>query len=119
MNMNRFLFKAKSFDSGELVQGCYYQFMKNPSEIFEEATQLRAKKKCLENEVLQLNEEYNEKIKDYRIASVCMVLNFVRSNRLRINSREIDTLLCHCQNKLVGNIDGVELDLDDHFFVKR
>lgn len=35
MNMNRFLFKAKSFDSGEWVQGCYYQFMKKHF-IFEE-----------------------------------------------------------------------------------
>lgn len=93
--------------------------MKNPNEMFEEAIQLRAKMKCLQNDILQLNEEYNEKIKDYRIASVDRVLDFARSNRLRINSREIDTLLCHCQNKLAGNIDGVELDLDDHFFVKR
>lgn len=93
--------------------------MQNPNEMFEEAIQLRAKMKCLQNDILQLNEEYNEKIKDYRIASVDRVLDFMRSNRLRISSREIDTLLCHCQNKLAGNIDGVELDLDDHFFVKR
>lgn len=50
----------------------------------------------------------------YRRESVCRVLDYVRDKARNgdIDGREIDTLLCHCQNKLNGNIDGTELEFD-------
>lgn len=39
------------------------------------------------------------------------VLDYIRVAKIT-EAKELDTLLCHCQNKLAGNIDGTELTLD-------
>ena len=49
---------------------------------------------------------------EYRIESVNRVLDFIRNEYRAGRICDIETLLCHCQNKLNGNIDGIELDLD-------
>lgn len=46
----------------------------------------------------------------YRIKSVDRVLSYVRMKGIT-DKKELDLLLCHCQNKLNGNIDGNELNL--------
>ena len=51
---------------------------------------------------------------EYRIESVNRVLNFIRNEYRAGRICDIEKLLCHCQNKLNGNIDGIELDLDGH-----
>ena len=51
---------------------------------------------------------------EYRIESVNMVLDFIRNEYRAGRICDVETLLCHCQNKLNGNIDGIELDLDGH-----
>lgn len=51
---------------------------------------------------------------EYRIESVNRVLDFIRNEYRSGRICDIETLLCHCQNKLNGNIDGIELDLDGH-----
>lgn len=48
----------------------------------------------------------------YRLKSVDRVLDFIRSEYRQGRLCNLDTLLCHCQNKLNGNIDGIELTLD-------
>lgn len=50
----------------------------------------------------------------YRIESVNRVLDFIRIEYRAGRICNLDTLLCHCQNKLNGNIDGTELSLDEH-----
>lgn len=55
---------------------------------------------------------YAELIAIYRIESVSRVLDFIRSEYGAGRICELETLLCHCQNKLNGNIDGTELTLD-------
>lgn len=50
----------------------------------------------------------------YRLESVDMVLDFIRNEYRAGRICDLETLLCHCQNKLNGNIDGTELDLDEH-----
>ena len=50
----------------------------------------------------------------YRIASVNRILNFVRSEYRAGRICNLETLLCHCQNKIHGNIDCIELDLAHH-----
>ena len=51
---------------------------------------------------------------EYRIESVNRVLDFIRNEYRSGRICDIETLLCHCQTKLNGNIDGIELDLDGH-----
>lgn len=48
----------------------------------------------------------------YRLKSVDRVLDFIRSEYRQGRLCNLDVLLCHCQNKLNGNIDGIELTLD-------
>ena len=63
-----------------------------------------------EKEIETIRNTYNKLIVDYRIKSVYRVLDYIRTKKITDN-KELDTLLCHCQNKLNGNIDGTELDL--------
>ena len=55
---------------------------------------------------------YAELIAIYRIESVNRVLDFIRDEYRAERICDLETLLCHCQNKLIGNIDGTELTLD-------
>lgn len=48
----------------------------------------------------------------YRADSVDRVLDFIRSEYRQGRLCNLEILLCHCQNKLNGNIDGTELTLD-------
>lgn len=48
----------------------------------------------------------------YRLKSVDRVLDFIRSEYRADRICDLEALLCHCQNKLNGNIDGTELTLD-------
>lgn len=50
----------------------------------------------------------------YRLESVDRVLDFIRDEYRAGRICDLEALLCHCQNKLNGNIDGTELDLDEH-----
>ena len=63
-----------------------------------------------EHEIESIRIAYNKMIVKYRIKSVCRVLDYIRATKIT-DAKELDTLLCHCQNKLAGNIDGTELEL--------
>ena len=65
-----------------------------------------------EKEIADIRLDYNSKIVKYRMESVNRVLDFIRSEYVAGRICDLETLLCHCQNKLNGNIDGIELDLD-------
>lgn len=67
-----------------------------------------------EKEIVDIRLTYNSKIAKYRIESVNRVLDFIRSEYRVGRVCDLEVLLCHCQNKLNGNIDGIELDLDEH-----
>ena len=67
-----------------------------------------------EKEIADIRLDYNSKIVKYRKESVNRVLDFIRSEYRADRICNLETLLCHCQNKLSGNIDGTELDLDGH-----
>lgn len=66
--------------------------------------------KSLKKEIEIIEKEYNKMVIDYRLKSVDRVLEYIRRTEIT-DEKELDTLLCHCQNKLNGNIDGTELDL--------
>ena len=63
-----------------------------------------------EEEIETIRNAYKKLIIKYRMKSVDRVLDYIRSKEIT-DSKMLDTLLCHCQNKLNGNIDGIELDL--------
>lgn len=60
-------------------------------------------------------DEENTYRKLYRIESVNRVLDFIRSEYRAGRVCDLETLLCHCQNKLLGNIDGTELSLNESY----
>lgn len=66
----------------------------------------------LEKAIADIRLDYNSKIVKYRMKSVNRVLGFIRSEYAAGRICDLETLLCHCQNKLNGNIDGTELTLD-------
>lgn len=70
-----------------------------------------------EREISSIREVVSKKKIEYRIESVQRVLEFIRHADIT-NKRDLDLLLCHCQNKLNGNIDGTEIDLG-HFIAKE
>lgn len=86
---------------------------------------LRNRYMLLEAEELRLREEIEqckkriEEIKtDYKYlneAEVNIVLEYVRnySRTHKLNEKDIDVYLCHCQNKLNGNINSIFLSFDD------
>lgn len=59
-------------------------------------------------------DNYAKLMAKYRIESVNRVLDFIRSEYRAGRICDLEILMCHCQNKLSGNIDGTELDLDGH-----
>ena len=63
-----------------------------------------------EKEIEAIRTAYNKLIARYRVESVDRVLEYIRAAKIT-DPKELDTLLCHCQNKLHGNIDGNELEL--------
>lgn len=65
-----------------------------------------------EKAIVDIRLNYNSKIVKYRTESVDRVLDFIRSEYKAGRICDLETLLCHCQNKLNGNIDGTELTLD-------
>lgn len=64
-----------------------------------------------EKEIADIRLDYNLKIIRYRMESVDRVLDFIRSEYVAGRICDLETLLCHCQNKLNGNVDGTELTL--------
>lgn len=86
--------------SKEKILGMYDDAIKISKDINEKKYYIEEKKK-----------ERAEILHKYRVESVCRVLDFVRGEYGSGSEVNIELLLCHCQNKLRGNIDGVELDL--------
>lgn len=86
---------------------------------------LRNKYQSLEAEELKLRDEIRQRerrieeiraeYKDLNKAEVNVVLEYVRgySRAHRLNENDIDTYLCHCQNKLNGNINSTFLSFSD------
>ena len=83
------------------IKGEYEQLLK----VERELNDLAKRREKLEND--RENFAYN-----YRADSVDRVLDFIRSEYRQGRLCNLETFLCHCQNKLNGNIDGIELTLD-------
>ena len=56
-----------------------------------------------------------DSIVDYRIKSACRVLDYIHTKSFGdrgICNKELNILITHCLNKLHGNIDGCELEVE-------
>ena len=92
---------------------------------------LRNKYQSLEAEELKLRDEIRQRerrieeiraeYKDLNKAEVNVVIEYVRSysRAHKLNENDIDTYLCHCQNKLNGNINSTFLSFSDPVEVKE
>lgn len=69
----------------------------------------------LKEKMEEAKREYWELKYAYRRESVNRVLDFIRTEYRAGRVCDLETLLCHCQNKLNGNIDGVELKLEESY----
>lgn len=78
-------------------------------------------KKCQANiQRLKNDLKYEEQQKSlceyaYRKESVERVLDYIATEYRQGRLCNLDIMLTHCMNKLNGNIDGVELKLDEHY----
>lgn len=66
--------------------------------------------KAAKLELEECKHEHEKMLSEYRRDSVNRVLSYIRTKKIK-DAHELDLLLCHCQNKLNGNIDGTELNL--------
>ncbi|MCI6480499.1 MAG: hypothetical protein MSA98_10535 [Spirochaetia bacterium] len=79
------------------------------NELDKQLEKLRKDADRITEKIFEIRREY----KDLNQAEVNEILSYVRSYAAMLSSREIDILLCHCQNKLNGNIDSVFLTLEN------
>lgn len=89
--------------------------MRSAKELYEEVKKVEEDVRVYKNTLASKETEYKECIHQYRIKSVDRVLDFIRTEYRAGRVCNLETLLCHCQNKLLGNIDGVELSLDESY----
>lgn len=89
-------------DTIDAIKAEHEQLLK----VERELSDLAEKREKLENE----KERFAYR---YRADSVDRVLDFIRSEYRQGRLCNLEMLLCHCQNKLNGNIDGTELDLGE------
>lgn len=76
----------------------------------------RKEMKITEKQVQKLEKEITLELERYRNLSVQRVLGYINDkcwNKETIDIDSLQDLIVHCLNKLNGNIDGIELSLED------
>lgn len=86
--------------------------MTKAEEYLNKAKEKYAEGEQYKNIARQCFESCREYKLEYRIESVNRVLDFIRGEYRAGRICDLETLLCHCKDKLNGNIDGTELTLD-------
>lgn len=83
--------------------------------IYDAIKDKRENQKEYIKQVQDLDNEIKTDVLEYRIASVKRILDYIHSNQMKVASdlKQFDTLITHCCNKLSGNIDGIELELEN------
>lgn len=85
--------------------------MNSAEEKLKNAEKSKERINRLKRELEEEERKYKELIQEYRTESVTRMLDHIRSEYRNGRVCDLEILLCHCQNKLHGNIDGVELNL--------
>lgn len=74
----------------------------------------RKERSIMERQVQQIDKEIQLEIEQYRNKSVVRVLYYI-NNKCWENEDigKLQDLITHCLNKLNGNVDGIELSLEE------
>lgn len=84
--------------------------------IYNSIEEKRKEMRITEKQVQQLDREITLELEIYRNKSVQRVLDYINDkcwDKETIDIDKLQTLVVHCLNKLNGNIDGIELSLED------
>lgn len=84
--------------------------------IYNSIEEKRKEMRITEKQVQQLDREITLELEIYRNKSVQRVLDYINDkcwDKEIIDIDKLQTLMVHCLNKLNGNIDGIELSLED------
>lgn len=83
--------------------------------IYDAIKEKRENQKEYIKQVQDLDNEIKTDVLEYRISSVKRILDYIHCNQMKVASdlERFDTLITHCCNKLNGNIDGIEINLQE------
>lgn len=85
---------------------------KDLEDDYQYCTRQKLELKAKEEELQVYKETYIKSLTEYRINSVNRVLEYIRLKKIT-DGEYLEILIKHCQEKLAGKIDGVELDLKE------
>ena len=105
--------EPRGYTAEEIAESSRIELGKDYQKCCEKQEEIKLRKRIVETAKLELEEckhEYEKMLSSYRSCSVDRVLSYIRQKKIT-DAHELDLLLCHCQNKLNGNIDGTELTL--------
>lgn len=87
---------------------------KSIENFFEEIENDRKERTIMEKQVQSIDSKIQINLEKYRIESVKRVLNYINDKCWKNQKTEsLQKLIVHCLNKLNGNIDGIELSLEE------
>lgn len=82
--------------------------------FYNEIENKRKERSIMEKQVQQIDKEIELEIEQYRNKSVARVLKYISDKCWKNeNVDNLHDLITHCLNKLHGNIDGIELSLEE------
>ena len=103
----------RGYTAEEVAESRRIELEKDYKKCCEKQEDIKLRQRIIETAKLELEEckhEHEKMLSEYRRDSVDRVLSYIRTKKIK-DAHELDLLLCHCQNKLNGNIDGTELNL--------
>ena len=81
---------------------------------YNEIERKRKEENIMQEQVRKIDREIQLEIEQYRNKSVARVLEYINDKKKK--KKDIDNLhnlIVHCLNKLYGNLDGIELSLEE------
>ena len=103
----------RGYTAEEVAESRRIELEKDYKKCCEKQEDIKLRQRIIETAKLELEEckhEHEKMLSEYRRDSVDRVLSYIRTKKIT-DAHELDLLLCHCKNKLNGNIDGTELNL--------
>jgi hypothetical protein len=103
----------RGYTAEEIAENRRIELEKDYQKCRDKFDEVKIRIQSVEAAKLELKEckhEHEKMLSEYRRDSVDRVLSYIRTKKIT-DANELDLLLCHCQNKLNGNIDGTELNL--------
>lgn len=105
--------KIRGYTAEEVAESSRIELEKDYKKCLEKFEEVKIRIQSVERAKRELEEckhEREKMLSEYRRASVDRVLSYIRTKKIT-DAHELDLLLFHCQNKMNGNIDGIELNL--------